>query len=193
MEAEGGAAVTTYETTAFIAKEGAVSSDLLVVDEAHCIKNPGTQRNKNVKFLCNYAQSILFMTGTAMENRVDEFTSSPAGTILPAQIVSGGTGLNIQAASVVVICEPQFKPSAETQAIGRAYRMGQKRTVLVHRLLCEDTVDERITEMLKKKQADFDAFADESSAARETLELDARSFKTIMEEEAKRIKEKIST
>lgn len=74
---------------------------------------------------------------------IDEFDKAPAGTVLVAQIQSGGTGLNIQSASVVVLCEPQFKPSIENQAISRAYRMGQTRNVLVYRLLCEDTVDEK--------------------------------------------------
>jgi SNF2 family DNA or RNA helicase len=74
---------------------------------------------------------------------IDEFGKTPAGTTLVAQIQSGGTGLNIQAASVVVFCEPQFKPSIENQAISRSYRMGQTRNVLVYRLLCEDTVDEK--------------------------------------------------
>ncbi|MER2149419.1 MAG: C-terminal helicase domain-containing protein, partial [Ruminococcus sp.] len=79
---------------------------------------------------------------------------------------------NIQSASVVMLCEPQFKPSIENQAISRAYRMGQSRNVLVYRLLCEDTVDEKIMDMLKEKQAVFDAFADKSTIAEETLVLD---------------------
>ena len=73
---------------------------------------------------------------------IDEFDKAPAGTVLLAQITSGGTGLNIQSASVVVICEPQFKPSIENQAISRVYRMGQSRNVLVYRLLCVGTIDE---------------------------------------------------
>lgn len=82
---------------------------------------------------------------------LDEFDGEPAGAVLPAQIQSGGTGLNIQAASVVVLCEPQLKPSIENQAISRAYRMGQARNVLVYRLLCKDTIDERIMELLEEK------------------------------------------
>ena len=66
---------------------------------------------------------------------IDQFNAAPAGTVLPAQIQAGGTGLNIQAASVVILCEPQFKPSIENQAISRAYRLGQARNVLVYRLL----------------------------------------------------------
>lgn len=79
-------------------------------------------------------------------------------------MTAGGVGLNIQAASLVIFCEPQLKPSTETQAISRAYRMGQTRSVLVHRLLTEDTVDEAITALLRQKQALFDEYADRSAA-----------------------------
>ena len=121
---------------------------------------------------------------------VDEFDKAPAGAVLAAQIQSGGTGLNIQSASVIVICEPQLKPSIENQAISRAYRMGQARNVLVYRLLCENTVDEKITEMLAEKQAVFDAFADKSAIADETMELDQQTLGTIIDEEIKRIQAK---
>lgn len=121
---------------------------------------------------------------------IDEFDGAPAGTVLAAQIQSGGTGLNIQSASVVLLCEPQFKPSIEQQAIARAYRMGQTRNVLVYRLLCEGTVDEKIMSTLESKQAIFDAFADQSVAGLESLELDERTFGDIIQEEIDRIKAK---
>ena len=121
---------------------------------------------------------------------IDEFDNAPAGTVLVAQIQSGGTGLNIQTASVVIICEPQFKPSTENQAISHAYRMGQTRNVLVYRLLCENTVDERITSLLETKQAIFDAYADKSVAADESMELDEKTFGNIINEEIERIKAK---
>jgi SNF2 family DNA or RNA helicase len=100
---------------------------------------------------------------------------SPPGTVLPAQIISGGTGVNIQSASVVIICETHLKPSTETQAISRAYRMGQTRNVLVYRLLAEDTADERIMEILEEKKRLFHAFAEQSEAAAESYELDERT------------------
>ena len=342
----GGVAVTTYETTAYFSFEDDFTFDMLVVDEAHYIKNPEAQRSINVKKLCTKTKRILFMTGTALENKVDEmislisvlqpdvaysasrfasissapqfrnavapvyyrrrredvltelpelieseewcsllpaekavyestlysgnyaavrrvswnaedisksckairlkeivedaaederkiivfsffldtiqrvkelfgdrcvqpingsvspshrqeiideFEKSPAGTILPAQIQSGGTGLNIQSASVVIICEPQFKPSIENQAISRAYRMGQTRNVLVYRLLCENTVEEHLVDILKSKQAAFDAFADESAAAAESLEIDSKSFGNIIKEEIDRINKEHQT
>ena len=121
---------------------------------------------------------------------VDAFDQAPAGTVLAAQIQSGGTGLNIQSASVVILCEPQFKPSIENQAIARAYRMGQTRNVLVYRLLCEDSVDEKLTGLLEDKQVIFDAFADQSEAALESGEIDEQTFSSIIKEEADRINAK---
>jgi SNF2 family DNA or RNA helicase len=121
---------------------------------------------------------------------IDEFDRAPAGTVLVSQIISGGTGLNIQSASVVILCEPQLKPSIENQAIARAYRMGQVRNVLVYRLLADDTIDERIIDLLAEKQAVFDAFADKSEAAKMSLELDSKTFGDIIQEEIDRINEK---
>lgn len=339
----GGVAVTTYETVAYCKLPDDFKFKLLVVDEAHYIKNPGARRSINVKNLSVYAERLLFMTGTALENKVDEmislirilqpeiaskvqgmvfmasapqfreavspvyyrrkredvltelpeliesrewctltrneetfyeqavlsknyaearrvswnvddlkdsskaarllelideaksdgrkvivfsffrdtlrkvsmllgdlcmnpingsvtpqrrqeiideFDKAPAGTVLVAQIQAGGTGLNIQSASVVILCEPQFKPSIENQAISRAYRMGQTRNVLVYRLLCENTVDEKIMSTLESKQAIFDAFADKSMAAMASCDLDERTFGNIIEEEIDRINAK---
>lgn len=134
------------------------------------------------------------INGSVNANRrqeiIDEFDKSPAGTVLLAQINSGGTGLNIQSASVVVICEPQLKPSIENQAISRAYRMGQSRNVLVYRLLCEETIDERIMTLLEEKQSVFDAFADKSVAAEKSLEIDKNTLGNIINEEIERINAK---
>lgn len=340
---DGGAAVTTFETTGMIAPDENGKIDMLIVDEAHYIKNPEARRTVHTKALCEKAEHILFMTGTALENRVeemvslmnilqpelanevrqvsflasapqfrqiaapvyfrrrrdevltelpelientewctmgaeeervyeqavleghfanarrvswsvgdlaqsskaqrlqeiveeaeedgrkvivfsffldtigkvcqllgdrctepingsvspqrrqeivDEFDKAPAGAVLPAQIQAGGTGLNIQAASVVVLCEPQLKPSIENQAISRAYRMGQARNVLVYRLLCDETIDERIMDLLAEKQKQFDAFADESVVALESLQLDEAASKALMTQEAQRIEQK---
>jgi superfamily II DNA or RNA helicase len=102
----------------------------------------------------------------AMRQRmVDEFSTAGHGAVLVAQVVAGGVGLNIQAASVVVICEPQLKPTTEWQAIARAHRMGQLESVQVHRLLSEESVDERVTEILARKRALFDDFARVSETA----------------------------
>jgi SNF2 family DNA or RNA helicase len=98
---------------------------------------------------------------------VDRFSQAGNGAVLVAQITAGGVGLNIQSASVVVICEPQIKPTMESQAIARAHRMGQTDTVQVHRLLTEDSVDERIRDILKDKRQLFDEFARDSFIAKQ--------------------------
>ncbi|HEY0641766.1 MAG TPA: DEAD/DEAH box helicase, partial [Pseudonocardiaceae bacterium] len=95
---------------------------------------------------------------------VDAFTRADGHAVLLAQIEAGGVGLNVQAASVVVITEPQWKPSTEAQAIARAHRMGQVRRVQVHRLLAKGTVDERLREVQEQKALLFERFARRSDA-----------------------------
>lgn len=99
------------------------------------------------------------------QQMVDEFSRAGHGAVLVAQIVAGGVGLNIQAASIVVICEPQLKPTTEWQAIARSRRMGQLESVQVHRLLSEEGVDQRITEILARKSELFAEFARVSETA----------------------------
>ena len=118
---------------------------------------------------------------------IDRFSESPAAGVLICQIQAGGTGLNIQAASIVIFCEPQIKPSLMHQAVARAWRMGQVRSVQVHFLLCENTVDEAVMQVLEKKQLLFDLYADESTMAQaeETL-FDQEWIRAFMEKEHSR-------
>ena len=89
-------------------------------------------------------------------------TIGPAGrprpAVLVSQIQAGGVGLNMQAASVVILTEPQWKPSAEDQAVARCHRMGQVRPVNVHRLLAENSVDQRTLDILATKSVLFDEY-----------------------------------
>jgi superfamily II DNA or RNA helicase len=96
---------------------------------------------------------------------VDSFAAAKGHAVLVSQIQAGGVGLNMQAASVVILCEPQVKPTLETQAIARAHRMGQIRRVQVHRLLVADSVDQRMLEILEAKKGLFDAYARRSDTA----------------------------
>ena len=102
---------------------------------------------------------------------IDDFSEHDGGAALLSQIIAGGTGLNIQKASVIIICEPQYKPSIENQAIARAYRIGQTSNVTVYRLLGEKTIDESILQVLKEKQALFDAYADKSEIGEQSITL----------------------
>jgi superfamily II DNA or RNA helicase len=107
---------------------------------------------------------------TERQAMVDELTNASGPAVLVSQIKAGGVGLNIQAASVIIIAEPQLTPSIEEQAIARAHRMGQVRPVDVHRLLCEDSVDQRILELLADKREAFNEYARRSDMANATPE-----------------------
>ncbi|MFE1413889.1 DEAD/DEAH box helicase [Streptomyces sp. NPDC058746] len=96
---------------------------------------------------------------------VDEFAAVSGHAVMLAQIEAGGVGLNMQAASVVILCEPQVKPTVEHQAVARAHRMGQVRPVQVHRLLAAGGVDERMVRLLANKSRLFDAYARRSAVA----------------------------
>jgi superfamily II DNA or RNA helicase len=98
------------------------------------------------------------VTPIERQRLVDEFTARLKPTVLVSQIEAGGVGLNIQAASVVILTEPQWKPTTEEQAIARCHRMGQIRPVDVHRLLAEDSVDQRMLEILARKASLFDEY-----------------------------------
>ncbi|GHF63893.1 DEAD/DEAH box helicase [Streptomyces griseosporeus] len=99
---------------------------------------------------------------------VDGFTAAPGHAVLLAQIEAGGIGLNLQVASVVILCEPQLKPTVERQAVARAHRMGQVRPVQVHRLLTTGGLDERLVERSQTKDRLFDAYARRSAVAEST-------------------------
>ena len=314
-QAEGGVAITTYETIQRLKHEKLDKIDLLVVDEAHYVKNPDAKRSQTIYSLTNRSENVLYLTGTPLENRLaemvnlvgklqpditkemensvqylgsntfkekiapvylrrnkedvltelpeltqveewlsfgqeegqiyreavrngefmlmrragwqgitkkkspklnrlieiceeaaangkkvivfsffksvintictelgektltpitgavssaqrqeilDTFKSSEQKHVLVSQIQAGGVGLNIQSASIVIFCEPQIKPTLETQAIARAYRMGQTQKVFVYRLLTENSIDERMMEMLDSKQQVFDDYAKDS-------------------------------
>ena len=66
---------------------------------------------------------------------------------------AGGTGLNLTAASHVVHFDRWWNPAVEDQATDRAFRLGQTKNVLVHKLVCRGTVEERIADMIRSKRA----------------------------------------
>ncbi len=67
-------------------------------------------------------------------------------------VKAGGTGLNLTAASHVIHFDRWWNPAVENQATDRAYRIGQKRNVLVHKFVCKGTLEERIDQMIGDKQ-----------------------------------------
>lgn len=117
---------------------------------------------------------------TARQEIVDRFTRHEGHGVVLSQIEAGGVGINLQTASIVIITEPQWKPSTEDQAVARAHRMGQVRTVQVHRLLAKDSVDERMREIQENKALLFAEFARKSDAK----DADRRSMDTSVQRPA---------
>ncbi len=70
---QGGVAVVTLDSLYRMKAPGAVEVGMLVVDEAHYVKNPQSRRSRAVAQWCRHAERVLFLTGTPMENRVEEF------------------------------------------------------------------------------------------------------------------------
>ncbi len=118
---------------------------------------------------------------------VDRFGEAKDGSILLCQIIAGGVGLNIQAASMVIFCEPQIKPSLTSQALSRVYRMGQVSNVTVYHLLCPETIDEEMMLVLEQKQNEFDNYAGESvlAGAFDNL-MDKEWISDVIEKESKK-------
>jgi superfamily II DNA or RNA helicase len=114
------------------------------------------------------------MPPVGRQKTIDGLTAHQGGAVLCSQITAGGVGLNIQTAEVVILCEPQLKPSTETQAIARAYRLGQTKPVTVYKMLTPDSVDDQIVEMLKSKTLLFDEYARESDTADQAAAADIK-------------------
>jgi SNF2 family DNA or RNA helicase len=85
---------------------------------------------------------------------VDDFMNDP-GCLVFLSTDAGGVGLNLQAASAVVNLDLPWNPAVLDQRIGRAHRMGQKRTVNVVNLIAKGVIEERIWELMKLKRALF--------------------------------------
>ena len=94
---------------------------------------------------------------TARDKMVDDFQTLRTNRILLLSLKAGGTGLNLTAASQVIHFDLWWNPAVEAQATDRAYRIGQKRNVQVHRFITTGTFEEKINAMLgnKKELADL--------------------------------------
>ena len=94
--------------------------------------------------------------GTPVRQRselVRKFQDDDGPPFFVISLKAGGSGLNLTAASHVVHFDRWWNPAVEDQATDRAFRIGQKRNVLVHKFVCRGTVEERIDAMIHDKRA----------------------------------------
>jgi SNF2 family DNA or RNA helicase len=100
----------------------------------------------------------------ARDRLVEEFQSRSGAGALVLSLKAGGTGLNLTAANHVVLYDRWWNPAVEDQARDRAWRLGQKHTVVSHRLVCPGTVDERIEQVVAGKRHIADLVLPKSSS-----------------------------
>lgn len=103
---------------------------------------------------------------------VDEFQNDPDCPVFLISLKAGGLGLNLTAAEYVFLLDPWWNPAVETQAIDRAHRVGQTNQVFAYRLICRDTVEEKILELQKQKRELADAILEEKGNLLRSLTAD---------------------
>lgn len=92
------------------------------------------------------------MTLRQRNDSLDAFRDDDSIVILLATIGAGGVGLNLTSASRVYIMEPQYNPGAIEQAVDRVHRLGQTRDVTTVQFVMKNSIEEKMTEMMRKKQ-----------------------------------------
>ncbi|KAL8836619.1 MAG: hypothetical protein Q9170_002842 [Blastenia crenularia] len=112
----------------------------------------------------DYARYDGSMSATARNDAVLKFQDEANCKILLVSLRAGNSGLNLVAASQVIIMDPFWNPYVEEQAIDRAHRIGQQRPVQVHRILIPGTVEDRILTLQEKKRAMIESALDENAS-----------------------------
>jgi len=104
------------------------------------------------EYLIKTSVPYLKLTGGSKDRGklVEQFQSGEFPVFL-ISLKAGGTGLNLTAADTVIHYDPWWNPAAEAQATDRAYRIGQDKPVFVHKILCQETVEERIHRLQLEK------------------------------------------
>jgi len=126
------------------------------------------------------AQGIpyLKLTGETKDRQdlVERFQQGE-GEVFLISLKAGGTGLTLTGADTVIHYDPWWNPAVENQATDRAYRIGQDNPVFVHKLICQNTVEERIQQMQEKKD---DLAGDLLSGATSQLNLTTESMALLL-------------
>lgn len=105
----------------------------------------------------DYKANLFYLDGKTQQRNllVEQFEAADAGIFL-ISIKAGGVGLNLTSAQDVIIYDPWWNPFVEQQAIDRAYRIGQQQSVNVYKLVAANTIEEKILDMQKEKEQDFE-------------------------------------
>ncbi|MFT7389118.1 MAG: superfamily II DNA or RNA helicase [Candidatus Endobugula sp.] len=105
---------------------------------------------------CFGRSGLVLHGGTSVKQRkkcVDAFQQETGPPFFVLSIKAGGTGLNLTQASHVIHFDRWWNPAVENQATDRAFRIGQKNNVMVHKMVCRGTIEEKIDRLIAEKQA----------------------------------------
>jgi SNF2 family DNA or RNA helicase len=87
------------------------------------------------------------------EEKVNNFQSDDSIRVFLISLKAGGTGLNLTEADYVYLVDPWWNPAVENQAIDRCYRIGQNKSVMAYRMICTDTIEEKIVQLQERKKS----------------------------------------
>jgi len=107
---------------------------------------------------------------------VESFQRDEGPPFFVLSLKAGGTGLNLTEASHVIHFDRWWNPAVESQATDRAFRIGQKRNVMVHKFVCRGTLEERIDELITQKKSLAGELLDDGGAEIKLTELDDREL-----------------
>jgi SNF2 family DNA or RNA helicase len=116
------------------------------------------------------------MTSKHRDEAVSDFSSDPDVKVMLVSLKAGNAGLNLTAASNVIIMDPFWNPFTEMQAIDRTYRIGQMQEVKVHRILIKETVEDRIIKLQTGKKRLVEAALSGNSAKKGASSLDSKDL-----------------
>ncbi|HUX96376.1 MAG TPA: DEAD/DEAH box helicase [Bacteroidales bacterium] len=102
--------------------------------------------------------SILTGSSTNREKIVNSFQEDNQNKVFLISLKAGGTGLNLTAADYVFILDPWWNPASEMQAMNRAHRIGQDKSVFIYRYITTDSIEEKIVRLQEKKSKLADTF-----------------------------------
>ncbi len=110
------------------------------------------------------------------KEQVEKFQGDESVKAFLISLKAGGVGLNLTVADYVYIVDPWWNPAAEQQAIDRAHRIGQKRKVFAYKMICKDTVEEKILQLQERKKMLADDLIQEDSGFMKSLSRDDIEF-----------------
>ena len=98
------------------------------------------------------------------EKAIQNFQNNDEIRVFLISLKAGGVGLNLTAADYVYIVDPWWNPAVEQQAIDRTHRIGQTKNIFAYRMICKDTIEDKILQLQEKKSAlAKDIISDDSS------------------------------